>query len=996
MVQSITLQTSDSNVQDADDLGRLSFAASNESNTSDARLIGASIHAVAEGDFTEIANPTSLVFATAYSESATDKLKITSSGHFLPVNDRTYNIGSSSLKFKNIYGASGYLDQLILTSGSFPSVTPSSIYNLSGVLYYQNNPIAILPIGGVSGQILQKIEDNSYSLQWIDNYATELDAYVKNTTGSGLTKGQAVYINSAQGDHPTITLAIASGESTSSKTLGLLKQDLANNAFGFVVTDGTLNNVDTSLAGTAGDPVWLSPTTPGALLYGTANKPSAPNHQVFLGYVIVKQQNSGKIFVKVQNGFELGELHNVAVNGTSDGKFLQYNSASGLWLASSSGNFTTLQVNGTGVSVSGHTHISSNITDFNSSVSGLLPTIANSGDNRILTSTGSTVGINAESNLTFDGNLLNVTGSGNFTNGLAINNQTASTIASFDSNKNIASLSTTTYPSFTELSYVKGVTSAIQTQIDSKAATSTTITAGSGLAGGGSLAANRTIDVGQGDGITVSADSIAVDSTVVRTTGTQSIAGAKTFSDAAVFSTGVTVNGNLTMSNQTASTIAGYDASKNISSLSTATYPTLTELSYVKGVTSAIQTQLDNKINADAGLSSIAGLTTGADNYIYTTALDTYTTGIITSFGRSLVDDTDSTTARSTLGLVIGTNVQAYDAGLQSIAGLTTAADRYIYTTALDTYATGTITSFGRSLIDDADSTTARSTLGLVIGTNVQAYDAGLQSIAGLTTAADRYLYTTALDTYATGTITSFGRSLIDDADSTTARSTLGLVIGTNVQAYDAGLQSIAGLTTAADSFLYTTALDTYATGTITSFGRSLVDDTTASAARTTLGVSKTIAFFTASDNQPPSSSFATLDTRNNIMVIDFDDGATNEVSVFLGIIPEGADLTSGLSVRINWMATSATTGNCRWGVQFEKMTTDMDADSFDTATEAHSATNATAGIPTITTLTCTSIDSLTAGDFFRIKIYRDSSDTTNDTMVGDAELISVEVRSVL
>jgi hypothetical protein len=69
-----------------------------------------------------------------------------------------------------------------------------------------------------------------------------------------------------------------------------------------------------------------------------------------------------------------------------------------------------------------------------------------------------------------------------------------------------------------------------------------TITAGSGLAGGGSLAENRTIDIGQGDGISVSADSIAVDSTVVRTTGTQTISGAKTFTAATVFSTGITIS----------------------------------------------------------------------------------------------------------------------------------------------------------------------------------------------------------------------------------------------------------------------------------------------------------------------------------------------------------------------------------------------------------------------------------------------------------------------
>jgi hypothetical protein len=69
--------------------------------------------------------------------------------------------------------------------------------------------------------------------------------------------------------------------------------------------------------------------------------------------------------------------------------------------------------------------------------------------------------------------------------------------------------------------------------------------------------------------------------------------------------------------------------------------------------------------------------------------------------------------ARTNLGLAIGTNVQAYDAGLQSISGLTTAADRTIYTTAADTYAVTTLTSFGRSIMDDADAAAGRTTLGL-------------------------------------------------------------------------------------------------------------------------------------------------------------------------------------------------------------------------------------------------------------------------------------------
>lgn len=66
-------------------------------------------------------------------------------------------------------------------------------------------------------------------------------------------------------------------------------------------------------------------------------------------------------------------------SGTSNGQFLQYSVPSGTWFPSSSGNFTTLQVNGTGVSISGHTHTSSDITNFNSSVSGLLPSVSGSG-----------------------------------------------------------------------------------------------------------------------------------------------------------------------------------------------------------------------------------------------------------------------------------------------------------------------------------------------------------------------------------------------------------------------------------------------------------------------------------------------------------------------------------------------------------------------------------------------------------------------------------------
>jgi hypothetical protein len=182
-------------------------------------------------------------------------------------------------------------------------------------------------------------------------------------------------------------------------------------------------------------------------------------------------------------------------------------------------------------------------------------------------------------------------------------------------------------------------------------------------------------------------------------------------------------------------------------------------------------------------------------------------------------------------------------------------------------------------------------------------------------------------------------------------------------------------------------------TGATGATGSGATGSTGATGATGPVGTkSLTDAVFTPRENQPPATAFATLDTRNSIAVLDFD-AATNESAIFVGIMPEAASLGSGLKIRIIWTATSATTGDTVWSSAIERMTTDIDVDSFDTAASVTTTTNATNGVPNYSEITLTTIDGVTAGDGFRIKITRDATSVA-DTMTGDAELIAVEVRS--
>lgn len=143
-----------------------------------------------------------------------------------------------------------------------------------------------------------------------------------------IAKGQAVYVSGANGTNILVKKASNATEATSSKTLGLLATGGAINDFVNVVSEGLLDGLNTSTA-TVGDPVWLG--TSGDLIFGLTNKPYAPAHLVYLGVVTRVHATQGEIFVHVQNGFELREIHDVVAQTPSNKQSIYYDVNSSLW-----------------------------------------------------------------------------------------------------------------------------------------------------------------------------------------------------------------------------------------------------------------------------------------------------------------------------------------------------------------------------------------------------------------------------------------------------------------------------------------------------------------------------------------------------------------------------------------------------------------------------------------------------------------------------------------
>lgn len=156
-----------------------------------------------------------------------------------------------------------------------------------------------------------------------------------------------------------------------------------------------------------------------------------------------------------------------------------------------------------------------------------------------------------------------------------------------------------------------------------------------------------------------------------------------------------------------------------------------------------------------------------------------------------------------------------------------------------------------------------------------------------------------------------------------------------------------------------------------------------------------TLCVFTALQNEPPASNYATFDTRNGHPVLDFDT-TTQEAAIFTGVLPRHYG-GGGITVYLHYAMTSATTGTCGWDVAFERIgngSQDIDSDGFATAQTVTAVTvDGTSGNVDIVNVAITdgaNIDSIAAGEAFRLRVRRD---VANDTAAGDAELIAVELK---
>lgn len=164
-----------------------------------------------------------------------------------------------------------------------------------------------------------------------------------------------------------------------------------------------------------------------------------------------------------------------------------------------------------------------------------------------------------------------------------------------------------------------------------------------------------------------------------------------------------------------------------------------------------------------------------------------------------------------------------------------------------------------------------------------------------------------------------------------------------------------------------------------------------------------TLLTFLPYQNEPPATIYATLDVRTDAGTpvgarpcLDFD-GSADEEAIFTGIMPSHYSAATGVTVKLHVAFTSATSGTANIEVSWERVTgLDMDSASFATMIDASATPNATSGIETVVSIAFTQgaqMDSVVAGDLFRLKVRRDADGTNGtDDVTTDMELYGIEI----
>ena len=225
----------------------------------------------------------------------------------------------------------------VLSNASVNQLHTNSIYNVStistnglGLNYAQwNSNTSLGPLEGLMnwsslyGTIQLGLAGGNVDVPL--GLTTNLPKRVRNSTGSTMPKGTAVYLNGVSGNTPLVERALATGDRTSAFTIGMTAEDIANNATGWVTSFGLIRGIDTS-SFTSGDTLYLSGATAG---YYTNVPTKTPVHYVRVG-TVTKASADGEIIVNVINGYELDELHNVVISSLASGQILQ-SGASSYW-----------------------------------------------------------------------------------------------------------------------------------------------------------------------------------------------------------------------------------------------------------------------------------------------------------------------------------------------------------------------------------------------------------------------------------------------------------------------------------------------------------------------------------------------------------------------------------------------------------------------------------------------------------------------------------------